>query len=758
MSERAPSCARRTFRSSRCPTGTGCCRRRRRPCPASARTPCRRRRTRCPRSSDWPPQSSSVAAERRADLRRGDASTVPCTSDRRRIDRRRCRAGRSSRDSSRAREVPSRATVNGRQTWPKPPRGRARAVRRGRGGCRFPGRSASVGLAEKTQLGPLVARAVRVVVAAGAAVGVGRRAAAVAVPSSCRRTSPDRCRRSSHRRRGCTATVHRFRRSPSSGSLSLEALADHAVDVRFAQEPEQAGEADARAARARQLAEAEVVRRAAILRVAVRHADVGRVRRGGDEQRQARLPGAAGRSALHAVRAAGSRGDRSASSRSVAVGSELRVELVEEGRRAGRADRVRAVVVLRAGLHRQAHAFVGGDVGAQAAEIGAAARRRSASSVSSGCRPRAWRRPGRRRRPRRAATSARRTTACRSRCRRAGWPGSRSSAGRCGPFPQQRIARGGVAGEDARLEGGLVDRAARAPRRAQQTSGGQREPRTRARSLDHALDERRVGGVGRELQVLLVVVVRLARAAGAHVALAEELVDWGDFGARRFASSPRAQASPTSPWPSSFSASASTSRAPRAAARAAARASRRPRAPPASAAASAATRAGSGALAPAPARSGGGRRLACASRARLGGGVPRRAASGRGCGRRRRGRRRRAARGFGGRRRRDGPALRRGRGRESVPPAVCARRARARRDRARGRPAEQQRGPREHQDLLALRRCARSCPRWWRSGRRRRARARSLCRSASATGHVPRRRHRRAHAGRQRRARPRYRR
>src|SRR6185295_4391717 len=43
-------------------------------------------------------------------------------------------------------------------------------------------------------------------------------------------------------------------------------------------------------------------------------------------------------------------------------------------------------------------------------------------------------------------------------------------------------------------------------------------------SLDHALDEGRVGGGGRQLEILLVVVVGLARPSGAHVALAQELV------------------------------------------------------------------------------------------------------------------------------------------------------------------------------------------------------------------------------------------
>src|SRR4029077_9995307 len=44
-------------------------------------------------------------------------------------------------------------------------------------------------------------------------------------------------------------------------------------------------------------------------------------------------------------------------------------------------------------------------------------------------------------------------------------------------------------------------------------------------SLEHALDERGVRGVGGELEVLLVVAVGLLGAAGPHVALAEELVD-----------------------------------------------------------------------------------------------------------------------------------------------------------------------------------------------------------------------------------------
>src|SRR5436190_5271059 len=43
-------------------------------------------------------------------------------------------------------------------------------------------------------------------------------------------------------------------------------------------------------------------------------------------------------------------------------------------------------------------------------------------------------------------------------------------------------------------------------------------------SLDHALDERGVGGGGGELEVLLVVLVGLRCLAGAHVALAQELV------------------------------------------------------------------------------------------------------------------------------------------------------------------------------------------------------------------------------------------
>ena len=94
-------------------------------------------------------------------------------------------------------------------------------------------------------------------------------------------------------------------------------------------------------------------------------------------------------------------------------------------------------------------------------------------------------------------------------------------------------------------------------RAAAQHARGERSRERARRARGHLimlLTNGRVGRVGRQLEILLVVVVGLARASGAHVALAQELVRRAAISAAmRFASSPRAQASPTSPWPSSFS-------------------------------------------------------------------------------------------------------------------------------------------------------------------------------------------------------------
>jgi len=145
------------------------------------------------------------------------------------------------------------------------------------------------------------ARAIGVVVAARAAVGVGRGAdaaieltgelALIAVPLRALVLVGARDR--------AQVEAQRLVRL-----LVAEALADDAVDVGFAKEPEQAGQADVRAPAAGQLEEAEVVGRAAILRVAVGDADVGRVRGRGDQLRQAGLARPARRPARRSIRSA----------------------------------------------------------------------------------------------------------------------------------------------------------------------------------------------------------------------------------------------------------------------------------------------------------------------------------------------------------------------------------------------------------------------------------------------------------------------
>ena len=251
--------------------------------------------------------------------------------------------------------VPSRATVKRQAGVADAAARRARrrsAVAEAAGTC--PGRSATSACSENTQVGSLVARAVGVVVAARAPVGVGRGAAAC----WCRPAADELPLVAvelvavvvAAARRRCTASTAALR--PGSSSLThlptMQSMSDSQTN------PSRPGMQSAG------LAGPESLRSrsgwaGSGLRVAVGDADVGRVgRRPGPACGRQDCAGRAGRAAASRSPPAGSRGGRRADGRRVS----LRVELVEERRRAGRADGVAAVVVLRAGLHRDADALV----------------------------------------------------------------------------------------------------------------------------------------------------------------------------------------------------------------------------------------------------------------------------------------------------------------------------------------------------------------------------------------------------------------
>ena len=220
--------------------------------------------------------------------------------------------GRSSRDSSRASALPSRPTVNARQTWPKPPRGvHGRRCRRA-----------------EAAAGPLVGRRRRLAredAAASPRRACSRRRCSSARPgrrrawrswprSYCRRTSPDRCRSFSQSASLSQGTVQRFRPSASSGSSSLMHLPTMQSMSDSHRNPSRPGRQMCGAARARELAEAEVVGRAAVVRgVAVGDADVGRVGgRGHELAAGTTAPAPHDEPPCYAALAAGSRGGRSA--------------------------------------------------------------------------------------------------------------------------------------------------------------------------------------------------------------------------------------------------------------------------------------------------------------------------------------------------------------------------------------------------------------------------------------------------------------
>src|SRR5262252_1802584 len=248
--------------------------------------------------------------------------------------------------------------------------------------------------------------------------------------------------------------------------IVADAPADHAIDVGLALEAEQAGQADVRAAWTRQLAEAEMVGRAAILRVAVRDADVGRVRRRRDQLGQAGLPGAA----------IGTVGDATLLQAVEVIGVEIRVlgvKLRQERRRAGRADRVRTVAVLGARLHRHADALVDGHVGAQAAEVSAAARSVGRGGVVWIARGEL----GAALHADRVLGGERHRLAARLRAEVGAVELAGGKAGHrlaIGVVSAVGVAGGGVAGEDAGLERGIVDRAADRQRQREEAREGAR--------------------------------------------------------------------------------------------------------------------------------------------------------------------------------------------------------------------------------------------------------------------------------------------
>ena len=300
--------------------------------------------------------------------------------------RRSCRRSRRECRSSPGKhagcETPCGRTVNGRQTWPKPPRGAHVAVGRRTAGCRSPGRVGVVGLRPERARGPLVARAVGV---AEAAWRRGRRRASCS-GRSMQTNFPWSLSHFAQSASLSHGTVHRSRRSASSGSSSLMHLPTMQSMSDSHRKPSRPGDADARVAGARELAEAEVIGRAAIVRVAVGDADVGRVRRRIDQLGQARLPGRARRVAGDAAALQAIQVIRAACPVCLAL------ELLEEGRGARRTHGVGTVAILGARFHRHADALVRRDVGAQAAEVVAAAR----VSACSGRTPGAWLAPARR--------------------------------------------------------------------------------------------------------------------------------------------------------------------------------------------------------------------------------------------------------------------------------------------------------------------------------------------------------------------------
>src|SRR6185436_9772420 len=135
---------------------------------------------------------------------------------------------------------------------------------------------------------------------------------------------------------------------------------------------------------------------------------------------------------------------------------DLGVQLVEERSRAGRPHRVGAVAVDRARLHRDANALVRRHVGAQAAEIAAptgAVRRRGVVRTAGG-ELRAALHADRVLVGQRHRLTARLRAEVRAIQLAGGEAGHRLAVA---VGAAQRIARGRVAGEDAGLEGILVD-------------------------------------------------------------------------------------------------------------------------------------------------------------------------------------------------------------------------------------------------------------------------------------------------------------
>ncbi len=160
------------------------------------------------------------------------------------------------------------------------------------------------------------------------------------------------------------------------------------------------------------------------LRVAVGDADVGRVGGGRNQLAGGRIAPARRTSRRSGSSSAGSRGGRACSVgvRSRRAGVRNVAAQVE---RTGFGQSVSSVH----GMHRHADPLVGGDVGAQAAEIAAAARGRRVGRVPGLQNLSFGASPGRRRVPvGQSDIGVAADRACRSRSRRAGWPGSRSSA------------------------------------------------------------------------------------------------------------------------------------------------------------------------------------------------------------------------------------------------------------------------------------------------------------------------------------------
>jgi hypothetical protein len=273
------------------------------------------------------------------------------------------------------------------------------------------------------------------------------------------------------------------------GVIVALARADEAIDVGLADEAQQARDADRGVRAPRDLREAEMVGRAATLRVAVGNAYVGRVPRGRDDLRQAGLPGGARRVAA----------DASFLQTVKVIRLEIvrgRVQLLEERRRASRAHRVAAIQVLDARISRDADALGGAhlDVRAQAAEIGAVAGAEGVSAVRVGVVVRvAELQLGV---PLHAdgvvlGDGHRRVTA-RLRAEVGATDLSRREAGQLVPAPvgtAERIGRGRVAGKDSALEGGLVYLAGashhREPEWQQQAASGKARAPAETRGADH---------------------------------------------------------------------------------------------------------------------------------------------------------------------------------------------------------------------------------------------------------------------------------